>query len=165
MFQDLKSLYTYFTYSEPDGKYAGPIIASPLSIHFARVYLYRNWDFKKILVYEAFITYSQRYGNPFFKKQSVMIQDLRITKYSLLKTMNYLIDDGYITKSQGGESDNFKNFYTVVFDNILKNLHQIYDFDKFGDDNKQIAIEMFQYKFEMYKNMAIKHDGRFPKYH
>lgn len=165
MFHDLKNLPFYLSYSEPDGKYAGAIIASPLSIHFARVYIYRNWDFKKILVYEAFITYSQMYGNPFFKTQSEMIKDLRIAKYTLRKTTDFLIGRGYISKRQGGESVNFKNFYTVEFDNILKNLNQIYDFEKFDSDAKQLTIEMYQYKFETYKNMAIKHDGRFPKYH
>jgi len=162
---NFKNLDNYLLYSEPDGQYAGPIIASPLCIHFARFDIYRNWDFTKILVFEAFITYSHMYGNRFFRIQEKMIEDLRITKYTLLKTVKSLIDDGYITKAQSGEDENFKNFYTVDFDKIIKDINQIYNFEVFEANASQGVRELYISKYKVYKDRAIKHDRRFPKYH
>ena len=164
MFHDFKNLDSYLIYSEPEGKYAGPIIASPLCIHFARFSIYRSWDFTKILVFEAFIIYTQRFGNRFFRTQAKMIKDLRLKKYTLLKTVESLIDDGYITKVQGGEEDNFKNFYTVDFDKIIENINQIYRFEVFEGITKEAVRDLYMRKYEIYKDRAIKHDGRFPQY-
>jgi len=162
---NFKNLDSYLLYSEPDGKYAGPIIASPLCIHFARFNIYRNWGFTKILVFEAFITYSHMFGNRFFRIQEKMIEDLRLTKYTLLKTVKSLIDDGYITKAQAGEDENYKNFYTVNFDKIIKDINQIYRFEVFEGITKEAVRDLYMRKYEMYKDRAIKHERRFPKYH
>ncbi len=165
MLHDFKNFDSYLIYSEPDGKYAGLIIASPLSIHFARYDMYRSWDYKKILVYEAFITYSQMFGNPFFRTEDNLSEDLRLPIYSIQKNIKFLISDGYITKVKGGESEDFKNFYTVNYDKIIEDVNKIYNFEVLDSDTEKGVRELYVEKFEMYKNRAVKHEKRFPFFH
>lgn len=159
MINELKDIFTYTALSDADGKKIGTFITSPLAIHTPRFDIYRDWDIIKVLVFETFIIYSKMYGNPFYKPRKFLIEDLRLSKHALLKNLDFLIEQGYISKRLSGPDENYKNYYTVNYDKIIDKIDVIYRFAVFGEEGMVRAMrENYIRIFEKYEGYSEKRE-------
>ena len=138
---------------DADGVHRGYKFRSPLCINTLRFDLYRdNWTMERILVFEVFIIYTFKYGNPFYKTLEKLSTDLRMTTYTIRKQREYLIDQGYLQKRLSSEKNNFKNIYTVDFNEIVENLNNIYKFEIIEDDPGMSFIQgLYERLFYSYR--------------
>lgn len=146
MINDVKSIdFAAFDY-DSDGVHRGFEFRSPLSINTFRYDLYRKeWTIERILVFEVFIIYTFKYGNPFYKTMKNLRKDLRMTPHTIRKHRDFLIDNGFVGKKLSSEKENYKNIYTVDYQEIINKIDDIYNFEMLPDNFiRDLYIKLFQ---------------------
>lgn len=131
-------------YSTPGGGYKSGVTV--FAFHTMRMQAYQDdWSLKEIVVFEIFLNRSRRFNHEeFFYQQKRLMEESRLTEYSLRQCIEKLKDLKLISVTREKGSTDKKNYYQVDFDAIKNNLDVIYDFDKFPADARDMFIEMFK---------------------
>ncbi len=147
------------TFKDSDGAWDAYNLRTPLCVNTFRLDLYRSdWDIQKILVFEAFIVLSLKYGNNFYYQQKRFIENFRIKEHTFRKCKNELIEASFLTIHRANKENFHRNFYRVNYDNIINQIDMIYDFSVFENDVTETSLrDAFKDIFKFYKD-KIKTD-------
>lgn len=99
------------------------------AVHFNRWIAYnKEWNIPKILLFEYMLLCCKKYGNNFTQKTTMITDNTRLGKNSVLNYIAVLEEEGYLTVKRSKVKKGVRglNKYTVNFDTILSSLDCIY---------------------------------------
>lgn len=149
-------------FMDADGSHADFNYRVPLSINFFRLELYNlEWDMYKIMVFEAFIILTLKFGNPFYFQQKKFFQLFRINEHVFRRLRQELTRLGFLTTARGNKNQNFKNYYTVNFEVIIDKIDEVFNFyDPIEGEVNQFLKKHYKDEFGYLSHLTLEDTRR-----